>query len=53
MGEPADRGELQALVPEIAIEGDLCGACAALAVAGHEIGEFGLVAALATVREIR
>src|SRR5882672_3322311 len=45
----ADRGELQALVADIAIERDLVAAGAPGAFAGDEVGEIRLVAALAAV----
>src|SRR4051794_16903600 len=49
----ADRRELQALIADVAVERDLVAGGAALAFAGHEIGEIGLVAALAAIHEFR
>src|SRR5262249_45219870 len=49
----ADRGELQTLVADVAIERDLVTAYPALAPAGDEIAEVGLVAALAAIHELR
>src|SRR5215470_18951317 len=50
---PADRGELQALIADIAIERHLVAAGAPLALAGDEIGEIWLVAAPAAIHELR
>src|SRR5437762_741899 len=49
----ADRGELQALVADIAIERHLVAAGASLGLARDEIGEVRLVAALAAIHEFR
>src|SRR5262249_24154716 len=49
----ADRGELQTLVADVAIERDLVTAYPALAPAGDEIAEGALVAALAAIHELR
>src|SRR5687768_12155414 len=49
--EAADRGELQALVADVAIERHLVARGAALGLARNEVGEIGLVAPLAAIHE--
>src|ERR1700687_4381758 len=49
----AHARELQTLVADIAVEGDLVARGAALTLAGDEIGEFRLVATLAPIAELR
>src|SRR4051812_26722546 len=49
----ADTGELQALIADVAVEGDLIGRGAAFAFSGDEIGEFRLVATAAAILEFR
>src|SRR5262245_45174867 len=50
--EAADRGELQALVADVAIERDLVAVRSSLALAGDKVGEVGLVAAATAIGEL-